>query len=172
MMQLAPLRSPAWGKVSMRALRNMEKRYGPPQEKTEHFAVWYFNGPWKRTVVYREVVPHHFPHPHEDVLSQTVDYPVPMEKVRELSEFDGSLVVDRTKGELTAHCNSEEMNRALLNLAHDIIIGKLTPLGARETLRSIHNALRLNWPEDYAVALNFSKLDPVYEARDPDHASP
>lgn len=154
----------------MRALREMEKRYGAAQEQTDHFAVWYFNGPWKRTVVYRETVPHHFPHPHEDVLSQTVDYPVPVNKVEKLMEFDGSLVIDRTKGELTAHCNSEELNRALLNLAHDIVIGKQTPDEAREMLRSIYNALRLNWPEDYAVALNFSRLDPLYEARDPDRA--
>lgn len=157
-----------WGKESTHVLTEMEKRYGPPQEQTPHMAVWYYNGPWKRSVVYRDPVSHRFPKPHYDILSQTVEYPVPIDKVQALAEFDGSLVVDRTKGELTAHCGNEEMNRALLNLAHDVVIGKRTPANAREGLAEIYRALRLNWPEEYASALHFSKFDPLYEARDPD----
>jgi hypothetical protein len=36
--------------------------------------IWYQNEPWKRTIVYRDPVPHYFQSPHPDFLEQTVEY--------------------------------------------------------------------------------------------------
>lgn len=45
--------------------------------------------------------------------------------------YDGSVSFHRTRGELSAECDVEEMNLLALNLAHDVITGKRTPADAR-----------------------------------------
>ena len=50
-------------------------------------------------------------------------------EVLDLARFDGSVIVERTRGEIGARCDKEEMNYLALNLAHDIVTG------ATESLR-------------------------------------
>ncbi len=88
------------------------KKYGPPNETASRQITWFHNGAWKRTVLWRDGVKHNFPKAHEDVLEQTVDYKVPADKVADLLTYNGSLVVDRTRGELSVHCDSEKQKHA------------------------------------------------------------
>lgn len=85
----------------------MIEKYGAPNEYTESMLIWNNNGPWKRTIVYKEEVDHHFPMPHKDVLEQFVNRNVPVEKFTELAQYDGSVIVERTKGEISARCDKE-----------------------------------------------------------------
>jgi len=52
-----------------------------------------------------EEIPHDFPKPHMDMLLQSIDYPVPPDKFDELAAYDGSVIAERTKGELAARCD-------------------------------------------------------------------
>jgi len=45
--------------------------------------------------------------PHKDVLEQFVNRNVPVEKFKELAQYDGSVIVERTKGEISARCDKE-----------------------------------------------------------------
>lgn len=110
----------------------MIEKYGKPDASSNRMLVWHDNGPWKRTIVYREEVEHLFPIEHTDFLEQTVAYKVPVDKVGELAKFDGSVIVDRTKGELSARCDKEENNRLALNLADEISRGKRSAADARD----------------------------------------
>ncbi len=83
------------------------------------------------TSVARDEVQHNFPMPHPDYLAQTVKHKVPADKLDELFDYDGSVWFHRTRGELTAQCDVEEMNLLALNLAHDIVMGKRTVADAR-----------------------------------------
>jgi hypothetical protein len=136
------------------AIRMMRK-YGPPHEVSPSQLVWRHSAPWKRIVVMRDEIRHDFPRPHLDHLAQTLDYRVSARKVGELAEFDGSLRVDRTAGELTARCNSEEMNRLVLNLAHDIVIGRTRAAEARELLVETERKFSLGEEPKYVAALQF-----------------
>jgi hypothetical protein len=49
---------------------------------------------------------------------------VPPDKFDELAEYDGSVIVERTKGEIAARCDLEGANFLALNLAHEIVTGK------------------------------------------------
>lgn len=104
------------------ALKIIEK-YGFPQEATVSRFIWYNNGPWKHTIVYRDAVPHHFPTTHQDFLEQTIDYRTPPVLFDKIALYDGSVYPDRTKGEVSAVCDKEEMNMLSLNLFHEIVIG-------------------------------------------------
>jgi hypothetical protein len=110
----------------------MIEKYGQPDEVTAMRLVWHDNGPWKRTIVTKEETDHAFPMPHKDVLEQVIDYRVPTDKVDDLAKYDGSVIVERTKGELSARCDKEEANYLALNLANDVATGKKSPADARE----------------------------------------
>jgi hypothetical protein len=106
-------------------------KYGQPDEVTASMLIWHQNGPWKRTVVHREEVAHDFPKPHTDIVEQFIDYQVPTDKVDDIVAYDGSVVVKRTEGELSARCDNEAMNFLALNLAVEIASGKKDVAEAR-----------------------------------------
>lgn len=120
-----------WPEVSRQAARELMQKYGEPDEKTARMLIWRDNGPWKRSIVHRDPVAHSFPRPHQDVLEQVIDYRVPAEYADDLALYDGSVIIDRTAGELTARCDSEAMNFLALNLADDIVKGEKTVAEAR-----------------------------------------
>jgi hypothetical protein len=113
-----------WPQASLEGAKTIIHKYGYPNEATDSCLIWYNNGPWKRTIVYRDPVPHNFPTPHPDFLEQFIDYKVPVELYDDVAVFDGSVYLDRTKGEASAKCHKEAMNFLSLNLLHDIVIGK------------------------------------------------
>jgi hypothetical protein len=78
------------------------------------------------------VLPHDFPIPHIDAVESVINYRVPINRIAEVAEFDGSIVVERTAGEVSARCHGEEANFLAINLMHDIVMGTKTPKQARE----------------------------------------
>lgn len=108
------------------------KKYGLPNEATRTQLVWHNNGPWKTTILNRKEVQHDWPVKHTDMLEMVIDYRVPPEKVSQLAAFDGSVTVYRTRGELSAECDKEEMILLALNLSHDIITGEKNVDEARD----------------------------------------
>ena len=121
-----------WPKTAREAAETMMDRYGQPDEATPTRLTWFRRGPWKRIEVHKEEVPHRFPKPHGDVLLQAIDYRVPLGRFDEVARFDGSVLPDRTRGELTARCDKEEMNILALNIADQICRGRRKAADARE----------------------------------------
>src|SRR5215208_4026966 len=66
-----------WPEMPRAAAQLLIAQYGPPAEMTPPSLTWGPAGPWKRTILYRDEVPHHFPKPHTDFLEQFIDYRVP-----------------------------------------------------------------------------------------------
>ena len=83
-------------------------------------------------MVYRDEVPHDFPQPHSDVIEQIINYQVPPGKFSEIAMFDGSVVIERTKGEVSARCDMEAANILALNMMHEIATGRKTAAEARD----------------------------------------
>lgn len=48
---------------------------------------------------------------------------MPTGKFTPLARFDGSVIVGRTTGEVSARCHDEGANSLALNLRHDIVVG-------------------------------------------------
>src|SRR3712207_1113510 len=123
-----------WPPEAKAAAEAMLRKYGAPQEATPTQLRWQDNRPWARTVVHKAGVEHDFPAKHMDVLEQAVPYRVPLNFFEALATFNGSVVADRTRGELTARCDREETNILALNLAHDIVRGGKTVAQEREAM--------------------------------------
>ncbi|MCA1601979.1 MAG: hypothetical protein LC776_10185 [Acidobacteria bacterium] len=121
-----------WKAKPQEVARKMIAKYGQPNEATANRLIWHNAGPWKRTELVNEEIPHRFPKPHNDMLYQAISYRVPPDKFDELAAYDGSVIVERTKGELAARCDMEEANFLALNLANDIVTGKKGVEAARK----------------------------------------
>lgn len=157
-----------WPKRSHRLAELLIHTYGRPHEATPSMLIWYYNSPWKRTVLHRDGAQHNIPRAHVDLLEQTVDTKVTAEAYTELSRFDGSIIVNRTRGEMTAYCQDEDANTFILNLAHDIVLGRKTAGEARKILVDSDDLLHHVWPNPYRDELQF---DPTLRADDPDRVT-
>jgi len=156
----------AWPRASRDAAHAILAAYGLPSETTPSHIVWYKNGPWKRTIVWRDGHEHEFPQIHVDVLEQVIDFEPPTDKFDEIARFNGSLTLSRTRGELSCRCDREEINFLMANLANDIATEVRTNEDARAYVAEKILARRSNEPDDYLVGLRFA-VD-VGDVGDPD----
>lgn len=155
-----------WPEEPSEIAEQMIETYGLPDEAAPSELLWYNTGPWKRTELYRDGVPHNFPKEHNDYLEQVIDYGAPPEKYDELAQFDGSVYPDRTNGELAAKCDKESMNFLALNLAHDIITDDKTVDEAREAYARTAVKAMMGADPDYTTDFQFA--NPAGDQRDPD----
>ena len=145
----------SWPDPQKNVAHQMLEKYGPPNEAMPSKLIWYGNGPWKRTELSSDVVAHNWPTIHTDFLTQVIDYRVPPEKFDDIARFDGSILVDRTRGEVSARCDSEAANVLGLNMVHEIVAGKRDWEGARETSEQNTVAYNLGRNAPYAEELLF-----------------
>src|SRR5579859_3658724 len=124
-----------WPETSRTIALAMIQGYGEPTRFTDDALIWYDNGPWKKSVVYRGAWPHYTGRKDKDYLEQTIAYRVPDGKFEALMRFDDRIRIDQSRGELSARSESEEMNYLTINLAEEIITGKRSVEGAREFCR-------------------------------------
>ncbi|MCA1562116.1 MAG: hypothetical protein LC753_04320 [Acidobacteria bacterium] len=147
----------SWKAKPAEVARTMIKKYGQPQEVTSNRLVWHNNGPWKFSELVNEEIPHSFPMPHADMLYQSIAYRIEPDKADELIQYDGSVILERTKGEIAARCDKEEANFLAINLAHDIATGKRSVDDARRFYaESIQAMMKTGKPNEYLQGFNFT----------------
>lgn len=144
-----------WGEEAGLVARRVAAKYGSPDETTAEGLVWRRRGPWKRILVRRDAVSREFPVSHSEYLEQTISYAVPAEKFAELAKFDGGLLADRGRGELTARSDREEANILALNLADEISRGKRSVDDARKFAKLTLSAASAGKESAYTQGLLF-----------------
>lgn len=155
-----------WPTDAKEAAQLVIDQYGEPNDITDQVVTWHHPGPWKRITASRTVHNHNFPAPHLDSVESFIDYKVPPEKVTLLSEFDGSVVVNRTTGEVSARCHDEQANLLALNLMHDIVSEAKSVQEAREYYAKEFADYRRKKPTPYMEKLHFTL--PTGNTADPD----
>jgi hypothetical protein len=149
----------SWPEASREATQLVIDKYGEPDEATESQLTWLRPGEWKRIVASKVFYEHAFPAPHQDSIESVIDYRVPPDKFSELAAFDGSVIVERTAGEVSARCHDEEANRLALNLMHDIVTGAKTAQQARDYYAKEFADYRRGKPTPYMDKLHFRPPD-------------
>jgi hypothetical protein len=155
-----------WPDEAREAAKLVLEKYGEPHEVTDSLAIWHRVGPWKRIVASQTFYQHHFPVPHVDVVESVIDYRVPPEKVTAIARFDGSVIVERTAGEVSARCHDEEANLLALNLMHDIVRDAKNVDEARRYYAKEFLDYRRQLPTPYMERLHFQTG--TGETADPD----
>jgi hypothetical protein len=156
----------AWPEEAREAARLVIEHYGEPDEATASLLTWHKPGPWKRIHASKRFHPHNFPAPHTDSVESVIDYRVPPDKATQLAAFDGSVIVERTAGEVSARCHDEQANFLALNLMHDIVIGAKTAQQARDYYAKEFADYRRKQPTPYMEGLRFTPT--AAGAADPD----
>ncbi|HET6656165.1 MAG TPA: hypothetical protein VFH57_07925 [Gammaproteobacteria bacterium] len=154
-----------WPEASREAAQLVIEKYGEPDETTDTELRWLNRGKWKRIVASRAFYEHDFPAPHIDAVECAINYHVPVDKFSALAEFDGSVIVERTAGEVSARCHDEEANFLALNLMHDIVTGEKSVEQARNYYAKEFTDARRKKPTPYMEDLRFAPGDG--EAADP-----
>jgi hypothetical protein len=156
-----------WPEEAREAAQLVLDKYGEPNEATPTQLVWHDRSPWKRIVATKAFYVHNFPSPHFDSIQGVIDYRVPPEKLSELGRFDGSVIVDRTPGEVSARCHDEQANNLALNLMHDIVTGSKDADAARTYYAKEFGDYRRKQPTPYMERL---RVPSGGNAADPDTA--
>ena len=84
---------------------------------------WHHVGPWKPVVATRAFSEHRDPSKRINAVRIVRRLLGPAEEFSALGTFDGSVIVERAAGEVSARCHDEQANFLALNLMHDIITG-------------------------------------------------
>lgn len=156
----------SWPEDSREAAQLVIDQYGEPHEATEWLLIWHHPGPWKRIVASKAFYQHNFPIPHADCVECFIDYHVPVEKLGSIAQFDGSVITERTSGEVSARCHDEQANFLALNLMHDIVTGAKTVQEARDYYGKEVLDYRRKKPTPYMDGLSFTRV--ARYAPDPD----
>ncbi len=159
----------SWPAKTQEVATAVMAKYGAPNEITATMLVWHNNGPWKRTVIHKEPVQHNFPMPHLDLLEQFINYQVPEEQFDDLARYDGSVVVAKTVGEMSARCDKEGANFLAINLANDIAMGKKNVEEARSYYARAIKEMMQGKMDPYLEKLQFS---PMSNTKSPDQPAP
>lgn len=132
--ELAGRVSGAWAETPRLAARLMMSRYGPPDEIGASRLVWHGNGPWKRTIV-RDAPRAYAGAAGEElgVIEQTAAYAATPGQAEALAAFSRRLSFDAARMEMTSRADREELNFLRLNLADDVVRGRITAAEAQET---------------------------------------
>ncbi|MGQ0640896.1 MAG: hypothetical protein ACT4P6_09050 [Gemmatimonadaceae bacterium] len=154
-----------WPAKPKEAATKLIAKYGQPDASSDRMLVWYDKGPYMKIALHRDEQPHQFPAPHTDFLTQTVKYRVPVDKVDDVVAYDGSVWWHRTRGELSAQCDMEELNNLALNLAHDVATAKRTVEDARAFYGKTAMEFKQGKNNEYTTGLMFR---PMTDAADPD----
>jgi hypothetical protein len=157
-----------WPQAPRKVAEKLLDHYGPPNEATATKFFWYRTGPWARMELTADEVLHNFPTPHTDFLTQYVDYPIDATRANELLTFDGSVLIDRTAGQIGARCDHEAYNTLTINLAVEIMEGRRTVAEARDLYGDTAAAFVMGRDAPYAERLLFTP--PGEETADPDEA--
>jgi len=124
-----------WPALPQATARLLIAKYGEPNTFDDNSLVWYDNGDWRKTVVYKKA-PESFMGLHSrDILQQTVAYSVPDAKVGDLKSFDDRINYDKSSGEISSISESENLNYLALNLADEIVADRRSPQEARDFYR-------------------------------------
>ena len=155
----------AWPEKAREAAKLVLDAHGEPAEATSSRLIWRDTSGCKRVIASKAFFQHDFPTPHTDSVESVIDYRVPTEKFTGLALFDGSVVAERTAGEVSARCHDEQANFLALNLMHDIVTGRKTPDEARAYYAKEFLDYRRNKPTPYMECL---RIPPQHDTPDPD----
>lgn len=153
-----------WPESSALAAKDMIAKYGNPTETTSESLIWRNFAPFKAIIVHKAVYSHRFPLLHQNSLEHIVDYKAPMNKIDDVWRYNGSIVLNRTKGEMSSFADNEAMNILALNLAHNVLTGRMGSEAARVTYgKETLNFMNGN-KTAYTQVLNFGTQ---FETADP-----
>ena len=139
-----------WSPENKKMLSDLINKYGEPQEANEREVTWFNNGQWNKTILTTES--------GSAILRQTANMTVPPESLGDLSTYSKNISVDQAQDQVTVANRKEELNFLALNLAKEVIEGRMSPFEARRQYSTLSSSLnRSQFLEGLSFGLPGSK---------------
>jgi hypothetical protein len=153
----------SWPTESRDAAVALELKLGPPAEVDDAHLTWNNAGGWKRITVHRAG---EADDTHLDVIDVVVDYDVKGNELAEnVARLNAGLAVQGESNEISAWCETEALCILALNVANDIVSGRLSLEQAREEYERAVAAFRAGEQVPYTQGLQFELRTPRREPR-------
>ncbi|MFA5582782.1 MAG: hypothetical protein WDA09_01095 [Bacteriovoracaceae bacterium] len=120
-----------WPQSSIVAAKELITKYGDPTEVTSDQLIWRNFAPFKEIIVHKNLYSSYFPLLHQNPVEHVIDYKASSDRVTNVWNYNGSVVLNRTQGEMSAFGPNEEMNILSMNLTHKIMSGEINEDRAR-----------------------------------------
>lgn len=114
-----------WPQSSIVAAKELITKYGNPTEVTSDKLIWRNFAPFKEIIVHRNLYSSYFPLLHQNAVEHVIDYKAASDRVTNVWNYNGSVVLDRTQGQMSSFGPNEEMNVLSMNLTHKIMSGEI-----------------------------------------------
>ena len=144
-----------WSNVSALTAKRLMAEYGVPDEVHADRLIWINNSPWRRTVVRNERGIAATGTADEDVVEQAVDYRLTPKQAADVAAFDGRVAFNPRSGQLSSRAGKEEYNFLRLNLADDIVHGRMRPEEARNSYERLVDFEQSGKTSAYMLGLRF-----------------
>lgn len=113
----------AWPEKARLLAAAMIQEYGAPDEVNVAELTWRHSHPWTMLVVFRDAQSAE----HPNNLLEALAYEVPLRRWRALNAFDRGVGYDPVRKELVARAETEGRNILAVNLADEIVRGRMSP---------------------------------------------
>lgn len=158
----------SWPTFSYRLARMMIAEYGQPSEIRDDAVVWNDNGPWKRTVVYRDPPSGRVFRRNKGRLEQSAAYRANPDALDRLAAFDRDVEVDLAEARITSRADSEADNFISLNLADEVLSGRKDPKEAASLRQKLEREAPAGKSSSYRDGLLFSAPERYADPESPD----
>jgi hypothetical protein len=148
-----------WPERARSIAQVMIEKYGQPNRLSLEALVWYNNGPWQKSVVYRKARAHPAAQQDNDFLEQTIGYQVPEDKINDLKLFDPRITVNRMKDILSCRSENESTNFLALNLVNEIVTDQRSVESARAFYRKTQRLAQSGKTSPYMERFLFELFD-------------
>lgn len=115
-----------WPQSSVVAAKDLITKYGEPTEVTSDRLIWRNFAPFKEIIVHKNLYSSYFPLLHQNAVEHVIDYKASSDRITNVWNYNGSVVLNRTQGEMSSFGPNEEMNILSMNLTHKIMSGELS----------------------------------------------
>jgi hypothetical protein len=144
-----------WSVGPRQAAQQIRSKYGEPSEGSMHMLAWENKDPWRRIEVRNEEVEHKFPKKHTECTLFTLEHSFPSEKTKDLVELNGSMLFDKTKGQVIIRAKDEQTAITELNIANNLAQGVLSLEDAKQLAAQEIQKVEQALPSQYSQKLAF-----------------
>src|SRR5690606_34266014 len=112
-------------------VKELLPQYGDPTEVTSDRLIWSNFAQFKVIIVHKHLYSSYFPLLHQNPVEHVIDYKASSDRITNVWNYNGSVVLNTTQGEMSAFGPNEEMNILSMNLTHKIMSGEINADRAR-----------------------------------------
>lgn len=144
-----------WKHEARNLAETIIKGYVNPNEASMNTLTWYNIAPWRKTIITNRPQTIDYPIPHQGFIANTLAYPIPLERLKDVIEFNNNLLIDFLNHEMTSRSDDPALNILNFNFIHEILTNQIKVDEAKKLYENEFLAYKSGKLSSYTTKLNF-----------------